>query len=191
MGIMQTLEVLNGMVADGVIDTYAIGGAVAAYNYVEATMTEDLDILVSLDAEVFQNRSGILSYLANKGYTEFHQEGVLIEGWPVQFLPVADDLDHEALYTAHSVSISLAAGTEAIETRILRPEHVIAAALKTGRPKDMMRIAQFIEERAFDRDMLEKTLERHRLTALWNEACDRLNQAGHKYEHSDSPGPGD
>ena len=35
------------MEADGVIGRYAIAGAVAAYNYIEPTLTEDLDILVS------------------------------------------------------------------------------------------------------------------------------------------------
>ncbi|WP_132251716.1 hypothetical protein [Methylobacterium segetis] len=46
----QTLEVLNTLIAEGIVDRYAIGGAVAAYNYVEATATatatatEDLDV---------------------------------------------------------------------------------------------------------------------------------------------------
>lgn len=35
MGIKQTLDVINEMERDGVIERYAIGGAVAAYNYIE------------------------------------------------------------------------------------------------------------------------------------------------------------
>jgi hypothetical protein len=46
MGVKQTL-VINTMEADGVIGRYAISGAVAAYNYIEPTVTDDLDILVS------------------------------------------------------------------------------------------------------------------------------------------------
>jgi hypothetical protein len=49
MGIKQTLAAINGMEAAGVIGRYAITGAIAAYNYVEAAVTEDLDILVSFD----------------------------------------------------------------------------------------------------------------------------------------------
>jgi hypothetical protein len=46
MGMKQTLEVINRMEADGIVDRYVIGGAVAAYNYVEPAVTEDLDILI-------------------------------------------------------------------------------------------------------------------------------------------------
>jgi hypothetical protein len=49
MGMKQTLDVINAMEADGVIGRYAIAGAVAAYNYIEPTVTEDVDILVSFD----------------------------------------------------------------------------------------------------------------------------------------------
>jgi hypothetical protein len=44
MGIKQTLDLINRMEADGIIGRYAIAGAVAAYNYVEPTVTEDVDI---------------------------------------------------------------------------------------------------------------------------------------------------
>jgi hypothetical protein len=65
---------------------------VAALNYIEPTVTEDLDILVSFDRE---RKSGlvtlgpIVGYLAEAGYQEWRNEGVLVGGWPVQFLPVA------------------------------------------------------------------------------------------------------
>lgn len=64
--------------------------------------TRDVDILVSV-TDLGPTRSGrltlepIFSYLRRAGYTEFEDEGVLIEGWPVQFLPVASDLDVEGL----------------------------------------------------------------------------------------------
>jgi hypothetical protein len=44
MGMKQTLDVINRMEADGIIGRYAIAGAVAAYNYIEPSLTEDLDI---------------------------------------------------------------------------------------------------------------------------------------------------
>jgi hypothetical protein len=44
MAIRQTLEVINAMEADGVIDRYALAGAVAAFNYIDPAVTEDLDI---------------------------------------------------------------------------------------------------------------------------------------------------
>jgi hypothetical protein len=91
MGMKQTIDVINRMEADGIIGRYAIAGAVATYNYVEPTVTEDLDVLVAFDR--LPGKPGlvalgpILSYLGDRGYSEFRREGILIEGWPVQFLP--------------------------------------------------------------------------------------------------------
>jgi hypothetical protein len=39
MGMKQTLDVINRMESDGVIGRYTIAGVVAAYNYVEPTVT--------------------------------------------------------------------------------------------------------------------------------------------------------
>ena len=44
--IKKTFAVLNQMVADGIIENYAVGGAIAAVFYVEAFSTEDLDVFV-------------------------------------------------------------------------------------------------------------------------------------------------
>jgi hypothetical protein len=74
MGMKQTLDVINRIEAEGIIGRYAIAGAVAAYNYIEPTVTEDLDILVSFDAPAAFSQSGlitlspILSWLKANGY---------------------------------------------------------------------------------------------------------------------------
>ena len=47
MSMAGTIQVLNRMVGDRIIQRYAIGGAVAALNYVEARFTRDIDIPVS------------------------------------------------------------------------------------------------------------------------------------------------
>jgi hypothetical protein len=141
MGIKQTLEIINRMVADGIVARYAIGGAVAAYNYVESAVTEDLDILISFDGHAKRPKSGlvalgpVLSYLQQKGYSEFRKEGLVIEGWPVQFLPVADDLDAEALAQAEEVEIEISPAEGSVKSRVLRPQHIVATALRTGRPR--------------------------------------------------------
>jgi hypothetical protein len=44
----DTLETINQMQIDGVIDKYAIGGAVGATFYLEPSATEDVDIFVML-----------------------------------------------------------------------------------------------------------------------------------------------
>ena len=182
MGMKQTLDVINRMEADGIIGRYAIAGAVAAYNYIEPTLTEDLDILVSFDQAQGEARSGllllspILTYLKARGYDQFRNEGVLIEGWPVQFLPVANDLDAEALAQAEPIDLQTSADAT-VMTRVLRPEHLIATSLRIGRPKDFVRISQFIEEGAIDITRLCALLDRHRLSAMWSAFCTRTGIA--------------
>jgi hypothetical protein len=173
----QTLDVINRMEADGVIGRYAIAGAVAAYNYIEPAVTSDLDILVSFDEPADVKKPGLISldpiysYLTAKGYEQHRKEGIVIEGWPVQFLPVAEDLDAEALAQAEDVNVEIE-GT-AVKTRILRPEHIVANALRVGRPQDFIRIAQFLQEHAVDIATLCGLLNRHSLKDRWQSFCKR------------------
>ncbi len=186
MGMKQTLAVINRMEADGIIGRYAVAGAVAAYNYIEATLTEDIDILVSFDEDPNRVKSGlvalstIFSYLKDHGYVEYRKEGLIIEGWPVQFLPVANGLDEEALANAEEVEVRDSEIEGTIKTRVLRPEHIVAIALRVGRPKDFIRVAQFLEEQAVDSTALRGVLSRHHLLDAWRSFCSRtgINDPG-------------
>ncbi len=173
-GLKGAFQVINGMVADGIIRKYAVAGAVATLNYIEPTVTEDLDILVSVDE--FQGRAGgiatirpLISYLADRGYTTFKEEGIVIEGWPVQFLPVANELDAEGLDQA--VEVEIAGSSAPIKITTLRAEHLVATALKIGRPKDRERILRFVEEKAVDLSALRDVLSRHNLLEAWSKFC--------------------
>jgi hypothetical protein len=92
----------------------------------------------------------IFAYLKAKGYQEHRKGGLIIEGWPVQFLPVASDLDAEALAQAQEVEIQINEAEGSVWTRILRAENLVAICLRFGRPKDLIRITQFLEEDAVD-----------------------------------------
>jgi hypothetical protein len=139
MGMKRTLDVINAMEADGIIRRYAIAGAVATYNYIDPAATDDLDLLVAFGSLFDRPQSGlvvlspIFTYLKAKGYDEHRAEGLVIEGWPVQFLPVASDLDAEALAQADEIEITVPNTNGAVRTRILRPEHIVATALRVGR----------------------------------------------------------
>jgi hypothetical protein len=180
MGMRRTVDVLNAMEADGIIDRYALAGAVAAYNYIEPAVTEDLDILVAFRQTSGEGRANVISlapifsYLKAKGFHEFRKEGIVIEGWPVQFLPVADNLDAEALAQAADVDLTFSAQTP-VRTRVLRPEHLAAIALRVGRPKDLIRITQFVQENALDHRVLCGVLKQHSLKMAWQAFC---KQAG-------------
>jgi len=178
MGIKSAIQVINSMVEAGVVESYAICGAVAALNYIEATLTEDLDVLISMGQRRDEAAQGLMvltpvfDYLRQAGYMQFKDEGIVIEDWPVQFLPVASALDAEGL--AKAIEIDVGEGTLPIRARVLRPEHLVAIALRVGRPKDLIRISQFLEESAVDSAMLCAILDRHGLREAWAGFCRRL-----------------
>lgn len=166
----QTLQILNGMVSDGIIDGYAIAGAIAAFQYIEATATEDLDILANIHVvgSGLVTMAPLFSYLREKGYAEFRKEGIVIEGWPVQFLPIADDLDKEAMEAAEDTFYVIRADDpEPVSMRIIQAVHVVAFAVRTGRPKDWMRVDQFLNESKVDLVTLKDVLTRHGLLSKW------------------------
>ena len=180
MALEDTFRVLNSMVGDGIFRRYAVTEAVAALNYVEVTSTVDLDILISID-DLTNPSTGLatitplLDYLRARRYTEFRDEGILIEGWPVQFLPIADDLDAEGLDQAVSIEVDTEGGSEPIRIAVLRPEHLIAKAVKIGRPKDRERIIRFPEENAVDLRRLREVLNRHKPMEAWSRMAAKLD----------------
>ena len=64
---------------------------------------------------------------------------IVIEGWPVQFLPVYNELTEEALAQAIDVVFG------STPTRVLSAEHLAAIMLEIGRPRDHARLIQFFE----------------------------------------------
>jgi hypothetical protein len=130
----ETFDVLNDLVTQNVIQAYAIAGAVAAYNYIEPTVTDDIDIWVSFDTTSFGlvSLGPILAALRAMGYTQFRNQGIVVEGWTVQFLPVASPLDVESLQNAEAMNVTL--GGRTIPTRVLRPEYLVAEVGRPGSP---------------------------------------------------------
>src|SRR6266850_22818 len=94
----KTLKVLNRMVKDGVIEQYAIGGAVAAIFYIEPINTNDLDVFFHVEDEGagLDLLAPLYEYLSDLGYRG-KGEAIDIEGWPVQFLPIFNPLLKEAV----------------------------------------------------------------------------------------------
>ena len=158
-----TLQVLNELECEGVISRYAIGGAVGAIFYMEPFLTFDLDVFVLLP----QTSGGLLTLapiyesLKRRGCEE-EGECLLVEGMPVQFLPANNPLLEEALTEARETRYA-----ETV-TRVLRPEHLAAIMIQTGRDKDRQRFAAFMQQVELDADYLREALERHQLTERFN-----------------------
>ncbi len=149
---------MNHLVADGVIEGYAIGGAVGAAFYIDALQTEDVDAFVYLP----EPPSGlvlltpILEALVDLGGVIDH-EYVRFGSWPLQILTDATPLLTEAIREAAEVSF------HDVPTRVFRPEHLCAVALQTGRAKDYLRVSLFLEQGAVDLAELNGVVERYAL----------------------------
>ena len=145
----KALICLNDIVNEGVIDQYAIGGAIGASFYIEAVNTEDIDAFVFMTPgpggvitlgsiyEALKVRGGIVK-----------DEHVVIDNWPIQILPAYKPLVENALREAVSTTF----GT--VPTRVFSAEYICAIALDTGRLKDYLRVATFIEQDQVDRAKL-------------------------------------
>ena len=165
MGIKEVIEILNRMRADGVIERYAIGGAVGATFYLEPVATLDVDVFVEFHAEpgsAIISPKPIFEYLRDRGCT-MEGEYIVIAGWPVQFLPAGSPLLQEALAASVEKDVD---GTGA---RVFTPEHIAVIALDTGRAKDKARVLQFIEAGVLNLERLQEIIARHGLTGHWQQ----------------------
>jgi len=165
MAIKEAIQIINRMEADGVIECYAIGGAVGATFYLEPVATLDVGVFVEFRAEPGSrpvSLEPIFTYLRDRGCT-MEGEHIVIAGWPVQFLPANSNLLQEALVAAVEKSVE---GTSA---RVFTAEHIAAIALQTGRAKDKARVLQFIEANAVDLGRVREILTRHGLNGNWQQ----------------------
>lgn len=155
------LECLNGLVDEGVLLSYAIGGAVGALFYAEPVSTYDLDVFVLLPPEAAASLAPLsraYDRLRAQGH-DFEREHVVIEGVPVQILPAYNALVEEAVREAADRTF---AGTS---TRVCRAEHLVALLVQTGRPKDRARLELMLREATLDAAELQAVLQRHDLAA--------------------------
>jgi len=163
MDIKNTIAAINQMHADGVIQRYAIGGAVGATFYLEPVATLDVDVFVSFQPDagsLLVSPQSIFDYLKARGGA-MDGEYIVVAGWPVQFLPAANPLVTEALEQAVEKNVA------DVPARVLTAEHLAAIALQTGRAKDKARLLQFVEADALDTARFQAIVARHGLAEAW------------------------
>lgn len=159
----ETFLILNRMQADGIIGSYALGGAVGATFYLEPVATLDVDIFVVLAGPATSpllSLGPVYEYLLPLGYRA-EGEYIHIGDWPIQFLAPAGQLEEEAIDRARETDL------EGIPIRVMTAEHLAAIALSVGRAKDFSRILQFIEAGALDVPAFNDILVRHQLLPKW------------------------
>lgn len=156
------LETLLKLRDEGLLARFAIGGAIAASYYVEAVVTEDLDVFAFLTPAP----SGLLllgplyERLQQLG-GKVHNEHVVIGGWPVQILPAYTPLVEEAVMQAQERLF------EGVGVPVVSAEHLCAIALQTGRAKDYARVHAFFEAGVVDGAALRRLIDRHALAERW------------------------
>jgi hypothetical protein len=159
----KTFAVINEMVAGGAIDNYAAAGAIGAMFYVEPFSTEDLGVFVLTPEDRLVIELPGWEYLKGRGYTEIQKEGIVVEGWPVQFIPVNNALEREAYLNAQLLDY------EEVSVRVVLPEHLVAIALNVARFKDLARVEMFLMQKEVDLNALQDVVRRHGLSDKWIE----------------------
>lgn len=155
----RTLEVLNKLKDSGLIEDYAIGGGIATIFYTEPIFTYDLDVFVIVKTEPESkiiSLTPIYDHLTDKGYP-WKGEHIIIEGFPVQFIPIESGIEREAVENSRIVTYS------GVKIRILSAEYLIAIALKVGRRKDLEKAARLLEEAEINKTVLERILKKYTL----------------------------
>jgi len=158
----QTVHILNELAERKLVESYAIGGAMAAFFYAEAVVTEDLDafVLIAIPAGTLLTLTPVYDYLKSRGAVE-QREHLILAGTLVQLIPAYDALTEEAVRQAVERTIGQTS------TKVMTAEHLIAIALKTGRAKDHARIALLLDEADVDPARLTDILTRHTLMERW------------------------
>ena len=176
--MQAALKAINRLVAEQIIENYAIGGAIGASFYLPAMQTEDIDVFVFLPAKasllvslspVYESLKA-LGGVAEREYIRFGE-------WPLQILTDATPLISEAIREAIEVDY------EGVPTRVFRPEHICAVALQTGRSKDYARVILFLEQNEVDRQKLSNVASNYGLT-------DRLERALRSLQPGEAGTPG-
>src|ERR1039457_6040591 len=114
-----TLAILNELEAAGLVERYAIGGAMAGFFYAEAVVTEDLDAFVLLKTPApGVTLTAIYDFLKQRGAT-VEREHLWLAGTLVQLIPTFDALSEEAVREAVEQTVGQ------VKTRVMRVEHLI------------------------------------------------------------------
>jgi hypothetical protein len=163
--MQKVCDVLEQLLADGVIQKYAIGGATAAGFHGEPLATRDIDVFCYLDlpdGAFLITLEPIFKKLAELGFTNFDEEGILIHGFPVQFLPVSTPLEKEAVENARVIN------WESHTIRVMSPEFLAAIAIVVGRPKDRARLVYLYSLQGFNKSEFTDIIRRQGLSETWS-----------------------
>lgn len=155
----KTLRVVNTLKKKKLIEDYAIAGGIAAMFYIEPILTYDLDIFVILTREKKKSKvidlTPVYDYMKKRKY-KWKGEHIVIEGVPVQFIPV-DELEEKAVRNAKMITY------KGVRTRIVTPEYLVAILLRAGRKKDIIKVEKLLIQAKVRIAVVKKIVRAHGL----------------------------
>jgi hypothetical protein len=128
----------------------------AATYYIEPILTYDLDVFFIPVREGLDDLTPIYEFARSRGYVE-QAEALVIEGFPVQFIPAYNDLVREAVAAAATLTY------RGVNAKVVKAEYLVAIALQTGRAKDRERVVRLLDGEAVDHEALARILGKHDL----------------------------
>jgi hypothetical protein len=159
----RVAQLLNDMLAAGVIQNYALFGAMAQMRYTEAVATLDADVLVAVPSPDKMNvLAGIYAYCREHGF-EPEGEAIRVGAWPVQFMPVFSSLTREAMENADIADF------EGTPLRVVRADYLAVIALSGRRGKDYARILALLESLSVTREQIAQLASKHDLSQAWQQ----------------------
>ena len=166
--LSEVFRTIIELKSEGVLEDYAVGGAMAVLFYAEPTRTYDLDVFVFLPpaAGSVVLLTPLYAWLEGRGFSAA-AEHVLIHGVPVHFLPAYNELVDEAVEQAQSLDY------QGVPVRVVRPEHLVALSVQTGGRKRREHVARLFDSDTVDRDKLQDILRRHGLLESWDANWDQ------------------
>ena len=162
---------LNEMVGQGIIEDYAVCGAVAQMRYTEAVVTLDAAILVAVDEpDKLDVLSSIYAFCRERGYLP-EGEAIRVGDWPVQFIPAFSKLTREVIRDAETGDL------DGIPLRVIRADYLSVIALSVGRAKDFARVLALREAGAVTDKEISDLAMHHNLTSEWNLFRERFHES--------------
>ena len=157
----ELAQLLNDMQVAGVINNYALFGAMAQMRYTEAVATLDADVLVAVASpDRMDVLAEVYEFCARHGFSP-EGEAIRVGAWPTQFVPVFSPLTREAMEQADTADF------EGVPLRVVRADYLAVIALSAGRAKDFARILALFESSSVTRNEVARLAARHGLAEAW------------------------
>jgi hypothetical protein len=154
--LSDAFRVVNELREQGIIEQYAVGGAMAMLFWAEPVVTFDLDVFILLPASTAPiiTLEPLYSAARQRGFA-LSAEHIMIHGTPIQFIVSPNELGDEAIETAAVREL------DGVSFRVMRPEYLAALWLQAGGAKRRERVEVLRQSGSLDEGVLRALLRKY------------------------------